>query len=133
MSVDADARTVTLSSGVELAYDALVLAHGARATPAFLHALTFGAHPLALTGIIADLEQGWTTSVAFVVPRGCTWPLPLYELALMTAQDVWAMNMDRVDMHLVTPEREPLEIFGQRRAPPSPSCSTPRGSPCIAA
>ena len=112
----------------------LVLALGASAVPAFTHALTFGAHPLALNGIVADLEQGWSRSVAFVVPRGCTWPLPLYELALMTAQDVWAMNMDRVELHLVTPELEPLEIFGaRRRAPPSPSCSTPRGSPSTSA
>ncbi len=111
--VDADARTIALSSGAELSYDALVLAHGARAVPAFLHAQTFGAQPLALNGIVADLEEGWCTSVAFVVPRGCTWPLPLYELALMTRQDVWAMNMDRVAIHFVTPEHEPLELFGQ--------------------
>jgi sulfide:quinone oxidoreductase len=113
-SVDADARTITLSSGADIPYDALVLALGARAAPAFLHAETFGAQPLSLNGIVADLEQGWTKSVAFVVPRGCSWPLPLYELALMTAQDVWAMNMDRVAMHFVTPELEPLEIFGHR-------------------
>ena len=30
----------------------------------------------------------------------------------MAAQDVWAMNMDEVEMHLVTPELEPLEVFG---------------------
>jgi sulfide:quinone oxidoreductase len=114
VGVDAEARSITLSSGADVPYDALVLALGARAAPAFVHANTFGAQPLALNGIVADLEQGCTTSVAFVVPRGCTWPLPLYELALMTAQDVWAMNMDRVDMHFVTPELEPLEIFGRR-------------------
>jgi sulfide:quinone oxidoreductase len=112
-SVDADARTVTLSSGGAVSFDALVIALGAREVPAYLHALTFGEQPLALTGIVADLEQGWSTSVAFVVPSGCTWPLPLYELALMTAQDVWAMNMDRVELLLVTPEITPLEIFGE--------------------
>ena len=111
--VDADARTITLTSGDDVAYDALVIALGAREVPAHRHALTFGAQPLALDGIVADLEQGWSKSVAFVVPNGCTWPLPLYELALMTAQDVWAMSMDRVALHLVTPELEPLEIFGR--------------------
>ena len=112
MRVDAEARTVTLSTGEEIAYDALVLAPGASAVPAFTHALTFGAHPTALNGILADLEEGWSRSLAFVVPRGCTWPLPIYELALMTAEAVWSMNMDRAELHLVTPEREPLEIFG---------------------
>jgi len=110
--VDTAARNVVLTTGAEVSYDVLVLAPGASAAPAFLHALTFGAHPQALNGILADLEEGWTRSVAFVVPPGCSWPLPLYELALMTAHDVWSMNMDRAEIHLVTPEREPLEIFG---------------------
>jgi len=112
LRVDAEAHTVTLATGAEVAYDALVLALGASSVPAFTQAVTFGAHPEALNGILGDLEEGWSRSVAFVVPRGCTWPLPLYELALMTAEDVWSMNMDHVDLHLVTPELEPLEIFG---------------------
>ncbi len=111
-SVDAEAHTITLTTGAELGYDTLVLAPGAGRAPAFLHALTFGAHPTALNGILADLEQGWSRSVAFVVPRGCTWPLPLYELALMTAEDVWSMNIDDAEVHFVTPEHEPLQIFG---------------------
>lgn len=111
-SVDAEARTITLTTGDEIAYDTLVLAPGAARVPAFLHALTFGAHPTALNGILADLEQGWSRSVAFVVPRGCTWALPLYELALMTAEDVWSMNVDDAAVHFVTPEHEPLQIFG---------------------
>jgi sulfide:quinone oxidoreductase len=109
--VDADAHAVTLTTGAVVDYDVLVLATGASAVPAYLHAVTFGAHPTALNGILADLEEGWSRSAAFVVPPGCTWPLPLYELALMTAEDVWSMNMD-AELHLVTPEAEPLEIFG---------------------
>jgi sulfide:quinone oxidoreductase len=111
-SVDADARTVVLTTGAEIDYDVLVLALGASAVPAFAHALTFGAHPAALNGVLADLEEGWSRSIAFVVPRGCTWTLPLYELALMTAQSVWSMNADQTELHVVTPELEPLEIFG---------------------
>jgi len=110
--VDAGARTVKLTTGAEIAYDALVLAPGASALPAFVHALTFGAHPTALNGILADLEEGWSRSIAFVVPRRCTWTLPLYELALMTAHNVWSMNIDGAALHFVTPELEPLEIFG---------------------
>jgi len=110
--VDAVARTVVLTTGAEIEYDVLVLALGASAVPAFAPALTFGAHPTALNGILADLEEGWSRSIAFVVPRGCTWTLPLYELALMTAQSVWSMNVDHAEVHFVTPELEPLEIFG---------------------
>ena len=95
--VDAELHTVTLVDRTALDYDLLVLAQGARSVPAFSQAVTFGSHPGELNGILADLEQGWTRSVAFVVPAGCTWPLPLYELALMTAEAAWSMNMDRVD------------------------------------
>ncbi len=111
-AVDADAHCVRLTTGSDVDYDILVLAPGASTVPAFLHALTFGAHPTALSGILADLEQGWSRSVAFIVPPGCTWSLPLYELALMTAEDVWSMNIDDAEVHLVTPERAPLELFG---------------------
>jgi sulfide:quinone oxidoreductase len=110
--VNADARSVSLTTGDEIAYDVLVLAPGTRSTPAYLHALTFGAHPTALNGIVADLEEGWSRSIAFVVPPGCSWPLPLYELALMTAENVWSMNIDDAEVHVVTPELAPLEIFG---------------------
>ncbi len=112
VGVDAEAQLVALDTGGELAYDALVVALGARAVPAFKSVVTFGEEPLALSGILADIEQGSSGSVAFVVPGGCSWPLPLYELALMTAEEAWGMNMDRVELHLVTPEITPLELFG---------------------
>ena len=35
-----------------------------------------------------------TQSVAFVVPEGCTWPLPLYELALTTADQARGTSSD---------------------------------------
>jgi len=110
--VDASAHKVTLVSGAEIAYDVLVLAQGAAEVPALPRALTFGEHPPAFNGLLDDLEQGYTRAVAFVVPDGNTWPLPLYELALMTAEEAWSMNMDHVELHLVTPETEPLGVFG---------------------
>lgn len=39
------------------------------------------------------------------------WPLPLYELALMTARRAYDMNAE-VSITLVTPEDAPLAIFG---------------------
>ena len=110
--VDPGHRTVTLSCGEIVDYDVLVLAHGAARVAAFEHGLTFGPDPRALTSVLMRLEQNRSRSVAFVVPAGCTWSLPLYELALMTARDVWAMNANPVDVHIVTPESQPLEIFG---------------------
>lgn len=116
LGIDTEARAVRCVTGPDEPYDRLILAVGATARPAFSRALTFGSDPLALNGLLADLEQGYSRSVAFVVPKGTTWPLPLYELALMTAEEVWGMNMDDVHLHLVTPEMRPLEVFGTEAA-----------------
>jgi sulfide:quinone oxidoreductase len=116
LGIDTDARTVRCVTGADEPYDTVILAIGATARPAFTRALTFGSDPLALNGLLADLEQGYSRSVAFIVPKGTSWPLPLYELALMTAEEVWGMNMDDVHLHLVTPEMRPLDVFGSEAA-----------------
>jgi sulfide:quinone oxidoreductase len=107
-------RTAVLRSGAELHYDALLVAVGARAREPFARALTFGtaAHDQRLNELLADVEGGYSRSIAFVVPPGVTWPLPLYELALMTAGEVWSMGVDDAQLTVVTPEPTPLAIFG---------------------
>jgi sulfide:quinone oxidoreductase len=65
-----------------------------------------------LHGLIQDLEEQYAKRVAFVVPSGVTWSLPLYELALMTARRAYEMSLDDVELTLVTPEDQPLAIFG---------------------
>jgi len=107
-------QVVELSDGTERRYDALLLAPGARPVAAFGHVHTFMAEdePSALSGLVADLEEGWSKSVAFVVPPGVTWPLPAYELALLTAAEVRSMGLDGVTITLVTPEERPLGLFG---------------------
>lgn len=112
--VDPERRTVALSDGAELSYDALLLAPGARRVAAYARVLTFDAEhdPTALAGIVADVEEGYSRSVAFVVPPGVSWSLPAYELALLTARDVRAMGVDDATITLVTPEEAPLSLFG---------------------
>jgi sulfide:quinone oxidoreductase len=112
--VDPESRTVTTGTGDTLAYDSLLIAVGARQQTAYHHAITFGADsaPEALNGLLADLEDGYVKRVAFVVPSTVAWSLPLYELAVMTARDVWAAGIDDVEFVFVTPEARPLEAFG---------------------
>ena len=112
--VEPEQKVVRCGSGVHVPYDHLVVATGAKAVPAFQHALTFGADPAErkLHGLLADLEQGYIHSVAFVVPPEAAWTLPLYEIALMTARQAWSMGMDRITFTLVTPEDRPLAMFG---------------------
>ena len=111
-SVDTDARTVTTDTGDTLHYDSLVLALGARAVPAYEHATTFSpAQPDDLEGLLRDLEEGYSSSVAFVVPPGPVWPFPAYELAFLTARDARGMSAD-VTVKVVTAEERPLAAFG---------------------
>jgi len=110
--VDSENKTVKCTDGEQLSYDTLILSPGARPREAYRPALTFGLRdPLAFNGLLRDLEEGYVNSVAFVVPDGVVWSLPLYELALMTARQVYGTGRD-VDLHLATPERAPLAVFG---------------------
>ena len=116
-SVDPDGRSVRLRSGERLSYDALLVATGARARNTLPGALTF--HGRAGTNdVVAAIEAlraGRIRKLAFVAPGGVTWPLPLYELALLTA---WRLASDGVDgaLALITPERSPLDVFGAEAA-----------------
>ncbi len=112
--VDAAAHTVRTPAG-EIDYDRLVLAVGARARPAYARATTWDdqAADDTVGGLLRDLEEGYTDSLAIVVPPGPGWPLPAYELALLIRGH--ARGMGRAPkITLVTPERAPLAIFGPR-------------------
>src|SRR4051794_771979 len=112
--VDAGARSVTTADGRTLSYDALVVAVGAASTPAFDRVRTWTPeldHDV-FGGLLADLEEGYSKRVAFVVPHDVAWPLPAYELALMTAWDARDMGQRDVEVTVYTPEESPLEIFG---------------------
>jgi len=114
-AVDADRHAVLLSHGDVAHYDCLVLAIGGRHRQAFSRALTFTGDEstLPFNDLLADLEEHWTHSVAFVVPPGVTWPLPLYELAIMTSRAVRGMAIDDLRIQVVSPEPAPLAVFGQ--------------------
>src|SRR5690242_473159 len=104
-AVDPDARMAHTAGGEALPYDALLLATGARAVPAFRNALTWDdrSGPDQLGGLLGDIEQGYVRRLAFVVPPGPGWPLPAYELALMTARMAWDVQTGAT-ITLVTPE-----------------------------
>jgi sulfide:quinone oxidoreductase len=112
-----DARRIAITgSGNELSYDALLVAVGADSEPAFRRVFTWTPErdPELYAGLLADLEQGYSKRVAFVVPPGVAWALPAYELALMTAWQVWGMGQDDVQVTIYTPEDAPLALFGPR-------------------
>jgi sulfide:quinone oxidoreductase len=112
--VDPDGQVVHTGAGAELPYDALLIAVGTRIEPAFEHVTTFrdAEADALLKGVVEDIEGGYTKSVAFVAPAGPVWQLPLYELALMTAERARSMGMDDVELTVVTPDEAPLATFG---------------------
>ena len=111
--LDPNQPVVHTEGGMQISYDALLLALGARLHPRFRHALTLDDRRLdeQLHGLIQDVEAGYARKLAFLAPTRIPWPLVLYELALTTAQRAWDMNGD-VSITLITPEDAPLAIFG---------------------
>jgi sulfide:quinone oxidoreductase len=115
-SVDLDARRGKTEEGIQLDWDVLLLAPGAQAREALPGALTFkGPESVdALAELVADAAAGCIRSVAFALPTLAAWPLPLYELALMTQIRVADAGAREVELTLVTPESAPLRVFGTR-------------------
>jgi sulfide:quinone oxidoreductase len=112
-AVEPEQHRVRTPDGEILEYDSLLLAVGAVPRIPFEHALAFGTRGSEerMHGLIQDLEDGYVRRIAFVVPGDSSWPLPLYELALMTADRGWESNL-QPEVTLVTPEDAPLGIFG---------------------
>lgn len=102
----------------QLSYDVLVLALGANPgrTWQSSEALIFhGGRKDGFNGyprLLDRIREGRVKRLAFVKPFGASWPLPLYDLALMTAADCAARGRRDIELSLVTPEAEPLAMFG---------------------
>ena len=110
-----DGAKAVLDDGARLEFDALVIATGTRLVPAVPGALTFAgvADVDAYRRMLDEIDAGAVESVAFAVPHGVVWPLPLYELALMTAR---RPAKHRAALTVVTPEEAPLGVLGPAAA-----------------
>lgn len=113
LAVLPDEHVVELDGGARVEYDVLVVCVGGRPRPAYDGVKTFWS----TTGDLAIselLEQARSAGgpVVFVVPPGTSWPLPLYELALMTRRHSEETGAGEVEIAIVTPEESPLAVFG---------------------
>jgi len=102
------------AAGARMQYDRLILATGARPVARVPGAITFRDQRdvSKLRHVVAGVETGVVRRVVFALPAGTVWPLPLYELALMSARRAKERGMT-LDCSLVSPEEAPLAIFGQ--------------------
>jgi sulfide:quinone oxidoreductase len=115
VGVDDAAGQVRLRDGGSRGYDALIVAAGGRAVAGVEGATTWwpGGDSDTYGGLLRDIDEGYAQRVAIVVPPGAVWPLPAYELALMTAGEAEEMGRSDVQVTVVTPERTPLALFGE--------------------
>jgi sulfide:quinone oxidoreductase len=113
-AADPEQKIVVVDDQVELDYDVLVLALGARPREAVPGALTFGGveNRLELAGLLDRATSGELSRIVYTMTAAATWPLPLYELALLTAVYLDDHMTRGVEVVLATPENRPLALFG---------------------
>ncbi len=111
--VDATRRVALTAAGLNLGYDALLIGLGTSLHRRYEHVTSVDdAHmDELLHGLVQDVEGGYVRRLAFVVPAPMPWPLPAYELALMTAERAQDMQVD-LEITILTPEAAPLAVFG---------------------
>jgi sulfide:quinone oxidoreductase len=104
-----------LGNGETLAYDAAIVCVGGRPRPAFRRAISFEVtpQPLEIDRILTESAQRPPQKLAFVVPPGVVWSLPLYELALLSRRRADELGLTDLSLTIVTPESSPLILFGR--------------------
>jgi sulfide:quinone oxidoreductase len=114
-AVRPDEHRVDLADGSSRAYDMLVVCTGGKLRAPYSRGFTFppvdgGNH--SLNDWLRTAEQAQDGRLVFVIPPGISWPLPLYEIALMTERLARKGGLDHVRCTVVTPETAPLIVFG---------------------
>jgi sulfide:quinone oxidoreductase len=112
--VDSDRHVVRTAAGDELSFDLLLVAPGAVPVAAVPGAICFRGptEAAALRQLLEDASAGIIDRITFAVPTGVSWPLPLYELALLTRSYLVDEGAVDVAVAIVTPEDAPLDLFG---------------------
>lgn len=114
--VDVAARQAFSPEGDVFAYDAMILATGTAAEsvlPEPAITVTAPGSSDQLTELIGGIDEGKIDRVVFTaVDSAHSWQLPMYELALMTADRGNRSRNSQPLITVVTPEHEPLEVFG---------------------
>ncbi len=115
-AVDAQRHEIRTVGGRTLPYEALLVACSPSLHPAVAGATTWtpDADAEVTGGLLRDIEEHYSRRVALVQPQGPTWPLAVYELALLIARAASAMGIDDAVITVVTPEPAPLAAFGTR-------------------
>jgi sulfide:quinone oxidoreductase len=113
-AIEPDEHAALPAYSARLRYDALVVCVGARAVRTIPGSIVFrGSRDARLVGAAIDgVRPGEHATIAFAAPSGASWTLPIYELAILAAA---RLRLRGTGAHVVlaTPERRPLESFGE--------------------
>ncbi|HYI17669.1 MAG TPA: FAD/NAD(P)-binding oxidoreductase, partial [Solirubrobacteraceae bacterium] len=112
--VDPARRVALIAGGEATPYDVLIIAAGATSRPAVPGAITFAGpgQAAAVAAVLDAVVRGESRRLVFAVPAEATWSLPVYELAMMAAVELRDRGVTNPTVSIVTPEDEPLRIFG---------------------
>jgi sulfide:quinone oxidoreductase len=112
-AVDCERRVLHTGSQRELPYDVLMIAVGARTSDVLPDAVAIDVSRMdeSLHGLIEEIDGGAVRSLAFVA-LGPTWPLPVYELALLVQEHAREKSVD-LAVTIITSEQSPLAVFGE--------------------
>jgi sulfide:quinone oxidoreductase len=111
--LDRAERVVHTTGGRQVSYDALLLALGGTELSPSPHVEVFTGRDGGqfYRGVVEDVEAGRATQLVFLLPPGPVWPLPLYELALMTAARA-RVSGRTPQLVLTIPAPRPLAALG---------------------
>ncbi len=114
--VDPEGSEIKLADGSEVAFDELVVCIGGSFRPPFPGVTTFPSAetPLRVEELLTSAHVRGNDCVAFVVPPGVVWSLPLYELALMTSRRAAERNYSALRVRVLSVEEAPLAVFGPK-------------------
>jgi sulfide:quinone oxidoreductase len=112
-AVEPDRHVAIPAYSGRLPYDALLVCVGARPVRSLRGAITFrgGRDAAAVRAALDAMRPGDHGTIAFAVPFGAFWTLPLYELAILAAARLRARGA-RAQVVMTSPESAPLEAFG---------------------
>jgi sulfide:quinone oxidoreductase len=112
--IDPYHRVGELDDGTRIDFEAAIVCVGAHARAAFKHAATLRStgEPLDIDSLLRQADAHELGRMYFVVPPTGSWPLPVYELALMAERRVRELSL-YVHITIVTPEPDPLIVFGR--------------------
>ncbi len=115
-AVDPGRHTIQTEAGAVVSFDALLIATGARQRTVVDGALAFAgrASRQEFSAALGELERAGRGRLVVAVPTQARWSLPAYELALLSAAHLGARGVGGVEVSVVSHERRPLELLGER-------------------